>query len=438
MAAVIATLIKMRRLVQPGFIALLHLISSLAMADAPTVSSKLITRVFDEVYQIKTATDANAPKSSYGSCFVVDQAGLLVTNFHVVSSSLHEPDKYHLYLLDGDHTLPAEVVAFDAVNDLAIVHVEKTFSKTVRFAANLPDPGDKIYSIGWPEDLNKAVSEGNFNGIMTAGPYRKLQLSIPLNSGMSGGPTINESGEVIGVNVSLRVDSQSLAFAIPREQIRSLLKKSRSSFSRIDDRAAFDEEMRAQIEQVQEHLSNILLKGGTNLVNLGGWRVRKPAQMVKCWRSQESGPRDQTSLTTEHCYLPGSTPVRSDLETGTFHLKYQVIENHNLNRIQLANTVSRAVAGFGFNQLEFIEKLSTKIKCKQLDLNNAHKVPFRAHYCVNGYVPYAEAYNLEFEVVTLKDDADVLIMAGSFLGFSSHNSLEILRYLINSIRPEAA
>ncbi len=402
-------------------------------AETLPTNSKLVATVFNEVYQIKIATDANAPKAAYGSCFVVESNGLLATNFHVVAYALHEPAKYHLYLLDGDQNVPAEVVAFDAVNDLALVRVQKNFNKAVRFAHSLPDNGDKIYSMGWPEDLNKAVSEGNYNGLMAAGPYRKIQMSIPLNPGMSGGPTINELGEVIGVNVSLRVDSQSLAFAVPQDALRNLLKRDRKSYSRPEDREAFDEEMREQIQNVQDQLTADLLKAGGDM-EIGGWRVLKPSKIVKCWHSQESGSRDQTMLITEQCYLSGATPVKRDLDTGTFRLRYQSIENRTLSSWQFITAVNDSLDDLHFGIAEKVEKFATKLNCRQMDLVNHHRVPIRIHYCVNSYIPYAEAYNFEFEMATESHQQRALLIAGSFLGFSSLNFKSILSTIVNSVK----
>ena len=272
---------------------------------------------------------------------------------------------------------------------------------------------------------------------MTAGPYRKIQMSIPLNPGMSGGPTINELGEVIGVNVSLRADSQSLAFAVPQEILRSLMKRKPVIFSRPEDHSTFDEEMRSQIEQVQEQLTANFLKGGSSKISIGGWQVLKPNQMVKCWHSQESGARDETLIITEQCYLSGATSISRHLNAGTFRLKYQAVENRLLNPLQFVHHINESLDELPFNLIESADKFTTSSKCHQLDLLNIFKVPLRVHYCVNSYIPYAESYNLEFEVATIEEGQKAFLIAGSFLGFSSHNVLVILRTLINSIRPES-
>lgn len=403
-----------------------------ASESMPT-NTKSVASVLGDVFQIKIATDANSPKAAYGSCFVVDTAGILATNFHVVAYALHDPKKYHLYLIDGDRSIPAEVVAIDAVNDLALVQVDRTFNRAVKFAHGLPESGDKIYSIGWPEDLNKAVSEGNFNGLMQAGPYRKIQMSIPLNPGMSGGPTINDAGEVIGVNVSLRADSQSLAFAIPYELLRTLMREKKASLSRPEDHDDFDEVMRAQLERVQEEIATSVLKESDATLQIGGWNIFKPAKIVKCWHSQESGPRDQTHVITEQCYLSGSMPIKRDLDAGTFRLRYQAIENRSLSAWQFLHQLNEELEDQPFDIADKVEKFTTSLRCRQLDIVNPKNVGLRVHYCINGFVPYAEAYNLEFELVASSAQRTALLVSGSFLGFSAHNALAILRTIINSI-----
>lgn len=397
--------------------------------------SRQMATVFAQVYQIKTATEANAPKAAYGSCFVVDQSGLLVTNYHVVAYALQDPEKYNLYLMDGDHALPAAVVAFDAINDLALLKVSKTFPKSVSFAREMPDSGAKIYSMGWPEDLNKSVIEGNFNGLMTAGPYQKLQMSIPLNPGMSGGPTIDEFGGVIGVNVSLRSDSQSLAFAVPAALVKALLKKARGSYSHSDDQDAFAEEVRSQLEVVQDKLTR-LLRGPTSTVTLGGWHADKPAQMVKCWHGDEASAQTMVTVITEHCYLPGSAPVRADTDTGTFHLRYQAISTTRLNAWQFLHQINSMIPNFGFQYAEPAAGFTTKLNCGETEFLNTHKIRMRVQYCVNAYVQYAEVYNIEFSAITLPKDGQAMQLSASFLGFSARNGAAIMRSLLNSIRPE--
>ena len=374
-----------------------------------------------------------APKASYGSGFVVGTDGLLATNFHVVSAALHESRRYRLFLVEGDESIPARVVAFDVVNDLALVKVERTFPNAVGFAATEPGVGAKIFSMGWPEDLNKSVIEGNFNGVVAEGPYRKVQMSIPLNSGMSGGPTIDEDGELLGVNVSIRLDSQSIAFAVPASVLKNLMDRPAVDLSSED---AFHDEVRRQLELVQDQLTETVLKGPSEVVRVAGWAAERPQGLLKCWRESSSGVKELSSATTETCYLPNAANVRSDVDTGTFRLRYESTQSTRLNPWQFLTLVNSNISSAPFFFADFVENFTTKFQCDEIDLLNAKGVPLRVHYCLNAYVRYPGLYDVEAEAVTLVPGRSVFIVSATYGGFTEGKANALLMSLLDSIRME--
>ena len=95
------------------------------------------------------------------------------------------------------------------------------------------------------------------------------------------------------------------------------------------------------------------------------------------------------------------------------------------------------IPSFGFQNAEPAENFTTKLNCSEADFLNTHKIRMHVQYCVNAYVQYAEAYNVEFTAVTLPKEGRAMQLSGSFLGFSARNGAAIMRTLINSIRPEA-
>jgi hypothetical protein len=401
-----------------------------------TPPNRRIRDVYELVYQIKTATDARAPKASYGSSFVVGKDGLLATNFHVVSSALFEPERYKLFLLDGDQSVEAKVLAFDAVNDLALVKVAREFPRVVNLAQIPPHMGSKIYSIGLPEDLNKSIIEGNYNGIVTEGPYQKLQMSIPLNPGMSGGPTVDEVGRLIGINVSLRLDSQSLAFSVPVQLLRNLLKKPNLNLTGNEARKVFDEETRHQLEDVQENLTKVLTKSRREPVRMLGWVSERPSQFIKCWRESEAGSQNLSLTNTESCYLPSGSTLRSDVDLGTFRVRYQAISGDNLNLIQFASRVNQGVRRYNLDTVDYIEGFTTKFHCEEVDLVNSSAVPLRVHYCFSGFLRYPGLYNFELRAITLTRQKSLFQVQVSLSGFSAANALEVGQHIVDSIRPE--
>jgi serine protease Do len=160
--------------------------------------------------------------ASLGSGFVVDPAGFVVTNNHVIA----EAEEISVVFGD-DTTYEAELVGRDSKTDLALLKIvgdappggfpAVTFadSDTVRV-------GDWVIAIGNPFGLGSTVTAGIVSARsrdIHAGPYDDfLQVDAPINRGNSGGPSFNLNGEVIGINTAIFSPSGGnvgIGFAIP-------------------------------------------------------------------------------------------------------------------------------------------------------------------------------------------------------------------------------
>ncbi len=175
-----------------------------------------------------------------GTGFVIAEDGLIVTNRHVVD---HESAEYRVMLADGQE-LVAEVLAKDPVHDIALIKVEASGLPTVGLG-NSDDIviGQTVIAIGNAlAEFENTVTRGIVSGVnrrVVAGDGRgssevieeAIQTDAAINSGNSGGPLINLSGEVIGVNTAVSNQGQSIGFATPinvaRRAIESLEKYGR-------------------------------------------------------------------------------------------------------------------------------------------------------------------------------------------------------------------
>ncbi len=156
-----------------------------------------------------------------GSGFVLDPAGLIVTNNHVVG----EADKILVSFTDGTE-LPARIIGTDELTDIAVIKVEAGHPLP---AVSWGDSrgvqvGDWIMAAGNPFGLGGSVTAGIVSARgrdIGAGPFDDFfQLDAPINPGNSGGPTFNMSGQVIALNtaiVSPTGGSVGIGFAIPAE-----------------------------------------------------------------------------------------------------------------------------------------------------------------------------------------------------------------------------
>jgi serine protease Do len=142
--------------------------------------------------------------NSLGSGFIIDPAGFVVTNNHVIADA----DEINVILNDGTK-LKADLVGKDTKSDLALlrVHTDKPL-KAVKFGdSNKLRLGEWVIAIGNPFSLGGTVTAGIVSARdrdINSGPYDNyIQTDAAINRGNSGGPLFNLDGEVIGINTAI-------------------------------------------------------------------------------------------------------------------------------------------------------------------------------------------------------------------------------------------
>ena len=175
-------------------------------------------------------------QSSLGSGFVIDKAGYIVTNNHVVEDA----DQISV-ILEDDTVLEATVVGRDDKVDIALLKVEPKTPLTAVNWGNSDNSrvGDWVMAIGNPFGLAHTVSVGVISAVERSFPVadgrfqQVLQTDAAINPGNSGGPLLNIRGEVVGMNTAIYSDSRAsgnigIGFAMPVNIIRELLPQLRS------------------------------------------------------------------------------------------------------------------------------------------------------------------------------------------------------------------
>ena len=167
------------------------------------------------------------PRGGIGSGFVVDADGYIVTSNHVIAGA-----ETVTVILDDGTRLDAEIVGGDRRSDIALLKVESGEPlPTVNFAADdSTRVGDWVVAIGNPFGVGKTATFGivSARGRGTGpNPYEDhLQIDAPINSGNSGGPTVNLHGEVIGVNTSIVSPSGGnvgIGYAVPAVTAKAVI-----------------------------------------------------------------------------------------------------------------------------------------------------------------------------------------------------------------------
>jgi putative serine protease PepD len=207
-------------------------------ADTTGLSvSDIYKNTYKGVVEI-TVTQGSSPtpfggqqsQQALGSGFVIDDQGHIVTNEHVVDGAT----SIKVRLWDGK-TYDATLVGSDASTDLAVIKLDAPSSvlEPLTLAdSNSLQVGDNVVAIGSPFGLENTVTSGIVSALhrqMTS-PNNfsiddAIQTDAAINHGNSGGPLLNSSGQVIGVNAQIESDgggSDGVGFAIPSNTVKSI------------------------------------------------------------------------------------------------------------------------------------------------------------------------------------------------------------------------
>tara|TARA_B110001450_G_scaffold237635_1_gene244047 strand:- start:123 stop:1403 length:1281 start_codon:yes stop_codon:yes gene_type:complete len=175
-------------------------------------------------------------RGATGTGSLISSEGLIVTNYHVVENANQVwvyPYAKKFDLKKSEKFL-AIVVATNKVTDLAILKVYGISNniRPVPFGnINKISVGDDVYAIGHPDSLHWSITDGIISNIRKNYDFKKFDLkadfiqnTAPIQGGSSGGPLLNERGQIIGVN-TIGDSSANFNFAVGVNHIRNLLEK---------------------------------------------------------------------------------------------------------------------------------------------------------------------------------------------------------------------
>lgn len=182
----------------------------------------------------------SVPSTGVGSGFVFDPDGLILTNNHVIDGATN--DAITVAFQDGTE-LPARVVATDPTHDLAVIKVDATGLATIPVGdSSALKVGQLVVAIGSPlgtftesvtsgilSATGRTIQVGSQTSRQTATMTGLLQTDAAINEGNSGGPLLDASGRVIGVNVAVATSAQGIGFAVPIDEAATIMAEARAT-----------------------------------------------------------------------------------------------------------------------------------------------------------------------------------------------------------------
>jgi serine protease Do len=275
-------------------------------------------RIKDSVVTVEVLPLAGEAKSSLGSGYVVGE-GRVVTNYHVVSSFIQHPDRYAVRVKSARGTQPASLRAFDLTNDLALLQAAVSVAP-LPLAADPGRPGAPVIAFGNPEGLGLSLIEGVFNGFAAKGFVDRMLLSMPLNSGMSGGPILNARHEVVGTNVSVYWRANSLSFGVPVSAVHQLLKA--PPLAAGQDALSTEQGRQEKALEALARSRAVEPLHGKDLPQfaVGGVLAPRLPEAFECWNETELQAHENVRKTSYSCNLQFTPSVEDVGEVASFEV----------------------------------------------------------------------------------------------------------------------
>ena len=200
-----------------------------------SIVAKVLPSVVNlSVVKVQAVTPSGGETSArrlrfFGTGFVIDPAGIIVTNRHVIQDAVEITVRF----ADGTQ-VHARLIAADRLADLAVLKVDMDHSlPALRFADSAAVRiGNSVLAIGNPYGLGTSVSHGIISGLnrnLNQTPFDDdIQTDAAINPGNSGGPLVDRAGEVIGVDTALYTQTGGgdigIGYAIPSNDVAFAVK----------------------------------------------------------------------------------------------------------------------------------------------------------------------------------------------------------------------
>jgi serine protease Do len=381
--------------------------------EAPVVTGtgqRIYERIRPQLIQVRTLLKTQDSQSSVGSGFLVDDAGHLVTNYHVVSQYALQPSRHRLVYATVDGQQGAlELLAFDAVSDLALLRLADPAALAGRGAvplrpAELPLPrGARIYAMGNPLDVGFAVAEGNYNGPAERSFLPTLFFGGSLSGGMSGGPALDDQGRLVGVNVAARRDGEQVSFLVPAAKVRALIERGRGGKPIT---TPVWPQLSQQLLQHEATLTQAFVAQPWRSAGHPAYRIPVPQETwMRCWG--RGSPQATRGLQFERsdCEMDSRIFVSGALLTGYITVRHEAYDGTRIGALRFADRYSDSYAN------EFVgtdDRLRTAAQCAERHVASRAgapgadaPLPLKAVVCLRAYKKLEGLHDLMVLVATL-------------------------------------
>lgn len=352
--------------------------------------------------QVRTLLKTQDSQASVGSGFLVDEAGHLVTNYHVISQFALQPSRFRLVYATVDGRQGAlQLLAFDAVNDLALLRavdpapLQGRGSVALRSADMPLARGARIFALGNPLDVGFAVAEGNYNGLVERSFLPTLFFGGSLSPGMSGGPALDEQGRLVGVNVAARRDGEQISFLVPAASVRELIARGMGAKPIVAPAYA---ELTRQLLEHQDRLAERFIAQPWRGAGHERYVIPVPQEtFMRCWGRGSAQAVRGLQFERSDCAMDSRVFVSGALRTGHLTVRHETYDGSRLGPLRFSQRYSASFRN------EFVgnnDRDRTAARCVE-DTITREGLALRAVICVRAYKKLEGLHDVSVLVATL-------------------------------------
>lgn len=337
---------------------------------------------YERIYQIRVVSRGAGGKASIGSGFQIDADGRIATNYHVVADAVRAPEQYRItYVTHDGRSGELTLLDFDVISDLALLQHPAPGAAHFELAERTPSRGEQAFALGNPGDWGIVMVEGPTNGLVEHRFEDRVLFSGSLNGGMSGGPSLNRAGRVIGVNVATA--GSQLSFLVPIDKLQRLMERRRQL-----DPDTLEAEIAEQLTRWQQRRIAGLLAAE--------WPAEAFAEHelfgeirgdFQCWGDTNESDEERAFMSVSRwCRAGDEVYLGSDEDTGHISFWFSSVRPKKLNAMQFARSLSLYMSAGNATDYES----STDFACETDFVNAGETDAAGAGYhqlisCVRGY-----------------------------------------------------
>lgn len=406
-----------------------------APADPPPPSPsarQVYERSRSQLVQIRTVLKGRASQTSVGSGFFVTAEGHIVTNFHVVSQAALKPQRHDLVYVTADgREAPATILQIDVLHDLALLKAGDADARSfdalaLRPATRTLAQGERIYSLGNPLDVGFAVTEGTYNGLVRRSFYPQIFFGGALSGGMSGGPALDQDGQVVGINVARRVDGEQVSFLVPAVFAQALIARGRHAEPLATP--AYPT-LAAQLEAHQAELTERFLKQGWKPQTHPRYRVPVPNdEFMRCWGSSEVSRTGGMDLERSDCVMD-TRIFAGDFGTGAISVRHESYDGSRIGPLRFASRHAQSFRNESFTRLRAEHQTAPQCAEEYVDRDG---LVLRAVVCLRAYKKLPQLYDVAVLVATLDQPSSGVQGRFDAQGVSFANAQRLARHYLEA------